>query len=192
MLSQIDKTKIRFLLRNIYAEENARSWVRLIDTQSMSPVLSGNIFLLIEWSRSVHDLQVGDLVLFSMKPLDLLVVHRVCQLEIVEGNIKILQIADEIIAGGKVSGGWISSEMVFGRVVAIRWGETSTKIIEITSSLHHFWGKILAATSVIRWKHDQGASNNLPKLLIGTAINALHLTATYIDAALLRLSMLLT
>jgi len=152
IFSLSDVKSLRFLLRKVLASKGKRSWVRLVDTQSMSPTLSGNVFLLVEWTEE-PDYQLGDLILFPSEPTDLLVVHRVCGLKTTESGGQILQIADRLLIGGKMGGGWLPIEVILGRIVSIRWGEPGTKATNIESRLHCFVGKLIAVLSARRWEH---------------------------------------
>lgn len=190
-----DITKLQSLLHNNWANAKTCTWVRLVDTQSMSPALSGNAFLLVEWTI-VHNLQKGDLIVFKPESQNLLVVHRVCIIESNENGDKILQIADQIKDAGEIIGSWIVPENVYGKVMAIRWGKSNTKIAPLSSGPIRMLGYFIAKLSVIRWrqfqkfKKDYSGKNYLHRGL-RTAINMLHWLVCYIYAFVLRIAVVI-
>lgn len=190
MLSPSDTASLRSLLLKVWAAKGARSWVRLVDTQSMSPTLSGNVFLLVEWTASPN-LQPGTLVLFPSPHAGLLVVHRVCDLKITESGVQVLQMADRLIADDEIGSGWLPAESIFGHVVAIRWGKPGAKVTCLESRLYHFFG-ILIATLSAKWREQmkQSYANELGtrKTLTRLTVSALHRLLCYSYAFILRVS----
>lgn len=192
MFSPQDIPKIRSLLRNIWATRGATSWIRLIDTQSMTPTLSGNIFLLVKWTTTLSSFELGDLILFSSPPPEILVVHRVCHINRTEKDIQVLQAADGFVAGEEISGGWLQAESVLGRIIAIRWGESDARITRLAARLHRFFGTLISTVSFSLWEQTQqltkykttplwkltwAATTVLHKLLLYTHAFLLHISA---------------
>lgn len=181
MVNPNDKLALSILLRNLWATTHSCTWIRLIDTQSMSPVLSSEVSLFVQWTRSLSDLQLGDLVVFQIEPMNVLIVHRVCQVDSAEGQQRCLQVADAVTPDGVPSGSWLDSETVFGSVIAIRLCETDTTNIDLLHPFHRFFGKLIARTSAMRWEAYQRSQS----LIVSTL---LHRVATHLYGSLFPLS----
>lgn len=161
-LSPRDRAKLRSMVRDTWSAQGKSSWIRLIDTQSMSPSLSGNVFLLVEWTASAN-FSLGELILFSSQRLELPIVHRVCRLEITKDKSEILQVADQLTTN-EVGIGWISKEAILGRVVAIRWGNQGSRVIQLSSWPYSFLGALLATLSAKWWEYTNETSHS--KLIV--------------------------
>lgn len=197
MFSLHDTTRLRSLLRNVLAAKGVRLWIRLIDTQSMSPALSGNVFLLVELTTSPN-FQIGDLILFSSPLSRLLVVHRVCHVQAKGPEVQILQLADRLMDENDLGGSWIPAGSILGRVVAIRWGEPGAKVTQLTSWLHRVFGRQIAILSAQKWMSAKQPNTNREresfkesfkrKTLMRIAVHVLHGVFSYIYMLLLRAS----
>ncbi len=178
-LSPHDKTKLRSIIRNVWGAKGICSWIRLIDTQSMSPSISGNVFLLVEWGASSNP-HPGELILFSSPHLELPVVHRICRLRLINGEHQIFQTTDRLI-DGNFGGGWVPQEALLGRIIAIRWGKPGTKVVRFTSWPYSLLGTLLAKLSAKWWEYTDEASR-FRRTLAQWAIVTLHQILSYMYA----------
>lgn len=116
-----DLNSLRRLVTRSRANDTQYSWVRLVDTQSMSPTIKGDISLLIEWTED-YQFQKGEIIVFSKQNTPFLLAHRACKYRIAQDELEILQIADQFTFGNDFGAGWIKAKDVFGRVKKIHFG----------------------------------------------------------------------
>lgn len=144
---------LRRFLRDLWASQRRVSYVQYVDTQSMTPSLQGPVELLVEWG-AYPDLCPGDLVIFEDTKLNVLVAHRVCQVEQSANLFCVLQAGDRLRPRG-LPGGWINSENVFGRVIAFRFKGNPSNLIW----LHRGWllklGQQISCSSAWFWRSAQ-------------------------------------
>ena len=114
-----DLARLRQLVASSRVNGTKYSWIHLVDTQSMSPSLDGDIDLLIEWTQP-YKYHHGDLIVISKPDLPFLVVHRACLWRTGIKGQDVLQIADQFIFANKLSASWVDLQDVLGRVVQIR------------------------------------------------------------------------
>ena len=108
-----DRTsKARLLLARTRRRDGAATWLRILDSGSMKPLVEGSCWGLIEWSGA----QRGDVVLID-DPLGMLLSHRLIRLR---ADRRVLQIADAIDVTVPYSGYLIDEDRVLGRVVLLR------------------------------------------------------------------------
>ena len=195
MFRSPDLVRLRSFVHKMLASQGACSWVRLIDTQSMSPGFFGNIFLYVEWIAPPK-VAIGDVILFSLPLSDLIIVHRVCRINQIDGDNQILQIADRLIKGDKLSGQWIPAEFILGRVQAVRWGEAGSKVTPLTIGLPRIIGLWIAMLSSKYWEYYifqsfQGQSGSIinsffKKTLPALLVSFFHRIVLHIYALVLR------
>ena len=135
------------------------SWIRLVDIQSMSPSLDGDIELFIEWTQSYHYYE-GDLIVISKPMLPFLIAHRACGCRTMAHGQEILQIADQFIFGDEISAGWVALRDVVGRVVRIRYGQ-KMRIATLESALIRRVASWAAKSSLRKLSHMEQHSNQL-------------------------------
>lgn len=144
-----DNPTLRRFLREVWAKEQRTSWVRYVDTQSMTPSLYGPVDLLVQWGSS-HPFQPGDLIAFEHPVLNILVAHRVCRVDSSTGRV--LQTGDRLHTRG-IPGAWIPLENVFGRVTALRWPASPREVR--LSRLGVAWiGRQISRSSARLWSQD--------------------------------------
>lgn len=178
-LSSHDRAKLRSIVRDVWGAQGICSWIRLIDTQSMSPSLSGDVFLLVEWGTS-SNLHPGELVLFSSPHLELPVVHRIGRLRLTNGEHQIFQTTDHLV-DGNFEGSWIPQDAVLGRIIAVRWGENGTKVIRLTSWPYPLLGTLLAKLSAKWWEYTNETSRS-GRTLTKWVVAILHQILSYMHA----------
>ncbi|GEM_PF-3728443 len=112
---------LRKLIAISRANNEKYSWVRLVDTQSMSPSFDGDINLLVEWSNP-YTFRNGDLIVVSKPNLPFLLVHRACGYRLEKNERQVLQIADHFISRNEISASWVNLDSILGKIVQIRYG----------------------------------------------------------------------
>lgn len=121
-LTSEDLDKLRRIISKARTKNNKYSWIRLVDTQSMSPSVEGDIDLLVQWTQS-YLFQKGDLIVISKSNLPYLLVHRACEHRLGNHGEQVFQIADQFEFGNELSASWVDIETIIGRVVQIRYGQ---------------------------------------------------------------------
>lgn len=156
-----DLAKLRQLIVASRANSDKYSWIRLVDTQSMSPSFDGDIDLLVEWAQP-YAFHNGDLVVISKSNLPFLLAHRACECRAGNRGQQVLQIADQFVFGDEVSASWVDLEAVLGRVVQIRYGR-KRRIATLNSASIQRLASQIAKLSLYRYKllTDQTQTHNL-------------------------------
>lgn len=162
-----DLAKLRQLIVASRANSDKYSWIRLVDTQSMSPSFDGDIDLLVEWTQS-YAFHTGDLIVISKSNLPFLLAHRACECRTGNRGQQVLQIADQFVFGDEASASWVDLEAVLGRVVTIRYGRKRRIATLISASIQRLASQI-AKLSLHRYKllNDQ---THIPNLINRFAI----------------------
>lgn len=179
-----DLASLRRLIARSHANSTKHSWVRLVDTQSMSPSVDGDIDLLIEWTQPYH-FREGDIIVVSKPTLPFLLAHRACQCRPSPYGYEILQIADQFIHGDDISASWIELQAVLGRVTRIRFSDTG-RTVSLDSPPIRWLSSWIAKLSTHRLTHSQPQA--IIQRLINHVITVQHRLACYIFRAMLYLT----
>ncbi len=148
-----DDPALRRFLRDLWAQQHHVSWVQYVDTQSMAPSLQGPVELLVAWGAR-PSLRPGDLVVFEDVKLNVLVAHRVCQVEGSQAPLRVLQTGDRLLRRG-IPGGWIGPETLFGRVIALRLKPHAPSVVRLHHGFIQKLGQIIARSSGLLWQSTQ-------------------------------------
>jgi len=160
--AQKDLPALRRLIVSSRANSTKRSWIPLIDTQSMSPSLKGDINLLIEWTQTYH-YREGDLLIISKPTLPFMIAHRACSHRAGERGQEILQIADDFIFGDEISVSWIELKDIVGRVIEIRYGQEE-QVATLESMIVQGLGSWIAKLSLQRFINLQNRIDGQKKI----------------------------
>ena len=156
-----DLSKLRQLIGASRSNSDKYSWIRLVDTQSMSPSFDGDIDLLVEWTQS-YTFHNGDLIVISKSNLPFLMAPRACDCRAGNRGQQVLQIADQFVFGNEVSASWVDLEAVLGKVVQIRYGR-KRRIATLNSASIQRLASQIAKLSLHKYKllNDQTHAQNL-------------------------------
>jgi hypothetical protein len=187
-----DLATLRQLIITSRANNDSYSWIRLVDTQSMSPSFDGDIDLLVEWTRP-YTFNNGDLIVISKSDLPFLLVHRACEYQTTNHGQQVLQIADQFVFGDEVSVGWVDIEAVLGKVIQISYGR-KTRIAMLNSASIQRLAFQIAKLSLRRYKLLTNETNaqNLNNRFAMQFVTAQHRLFCYLFRITLFLNAYLT
>ncbi len=153
-----DLASLRRLIVCSHAASAKHSWVHLVDTQSMSPSINGDVDLLVEWTQ-LYCFCTGDLIVVSKPELPFLLVHRACRLRSGRYGDEVLQIADQFAYGDELSAGWIELQAILGRVICVRFRSTG-RVVSLDSPPIRHLSQWIAKLSVQRLTQSQPETIN--------------------------------
>lgn len=145
-------------------KRNGPTWIRVIDTGSMYPLLVGDVDVLTDWSTSPEP-RVGELAVLSSPVTGHLYVHRAIALDREARTPRVLQGADAIHWTGFVEATWVDRTYLFGVARALRRRDEAT-LVYLQSSLARTLGRTQALwlRTLLRLQNAEG-SNPLRRVL---------------------------
>ncbi len=153
-----DLAGLRRLIACSHAVSAKHSWVHLVDTQSMSPTINGDVDLLVEWTQP-YRFCAGDLIVVSKPELPFLLVHRACQLRSGLYGDEVLQIADQFAYDDELSAGWIELLVILGRVTCVCFRSTG-RVVSLDFPVIRHLSQWIAKLSVQRLTQSQPETIN--------------------------------
>ncbi len=155
----------RRLVRQAYQRAGRVSYIRVMDSGSMHPMLTGGCRVAIRWGVPSKGDAVGLLALLEL-PGGVLVVHRLCRTRKGEGEAwDTLQIPDSFRAGDPYVGSWIEADRILGSVAEVRrsteLGEQSSDDLVFTTIVARTAASLAALGNRVFWRASR---SRLPKV----------------------------
>lgn len=153
-------SKARALSARTLARSGRQTWIHIMDSGSMKPIISGACRGLVDWS-GVAQAQSGDIVIIDDE-IGMLLSHRLIRYET---NGLALQIADAIDVTTPYSGYSIPSSRILGRVVCI---ERRGRLYHLDTSINRAAARLIALCSESVWK---AVENRRSEIILRILIN---------------------
>ncbi|HLI07099.1 MAG TPA: S26 family signal peptidase [Ktedonobacteraceae bacterium] len=138
MLPVSQDNRLQSAIDSLFIEalrQGQTQWFR-VSSGSMHPLLKVGDAIFIEPARKIG---IGEIAAFETE--EGLVVHRIVDIQVKDGNVRLLQLPDV-----NLQASWISESAIVGRVIAIRRGRRQ---IDLSHPLARWFGKV---TSHIRYR----------------------------------------
>ncbi|MFL6130875.1 MAG: hypothetical protein ACJ73E_17645 [Mycobacteriales bacterium] len=136
------RSAYRRLLRDRRAQRGEHSWVTVLDSGSMRPVLDGRCEVLVRWGRPGPDLAPGTLALLESND-EVLVVHRVAEVRTGKSSTDVLQVADNGRPDEQFASYRVQADRVLGVVLAVR---RAGAVVDLRSRAASAGGRAVAWT----------------------------------------------
>jgi hypothetical protein len=139
--SSSPRSAYRRLVRDRRAQAGELSWVMVLDSGSMRPLLDGRCEVLVRWGRPGPELAPGVLALLESND-EVLVVHRVAEVRARGPSADVLQVADNGRPEEEFASYRVDVDRVLGVVLAVRRAGT---VIDLRTLVAAAGGRAVAA-----------------------------------------------
>lgn len=167
MLSASQDDHLRSAIDSLFVEAlrlGQTQWFR-VSSASMMPLLQVGDTITIEPAAG-QEIHVGEIAAFKTE--DGLVVHRIVDIQLKDGNVRLLQLPDVNLRAS-----WISEAAVVGRVVAMQRG---TRQMNLSHPLAQWYGKV---TAHIRYRLYLGSKAKFWRLTLRASSRLLLVTGSW-------------